>query len=159
MINVQGEQQWTKNSPWWDRRQNWSPLRSFTINNNSLFSISKNKERNLYIWESSPTPTPKSHNQTICFSVVHEGCVQKAFSKSDIKCVHLSPFVQDFYPIINSRAQLSFTTMSFPKCMLSVWQKCCLSNKSLCSSKCVLMFVQIICSSTLHGTQVRDTGR
>ena len=32
---------------------------------------------------------------------------------------------------------------------------CCLSDKSLCSSKCAIIFEQTICSSNLHGTQVR----
>ena len=34
---------------------------------------------------------------------------------------------------------------------------CYLSDKSLCSSKCVIIFEQTICSNNLHGTQVRET--
>ena len=37
-----------------------------------------------------------------------------------------------------------FTTVSFPKCTLPVWQ-------SWCSSKWAIMLEQTICSSTLHG--------
>ena len=36
------------------------------------------------------------------------------------KCVNLSSIVQDFSPIIFYRSQLSFTTMSFPECMLPI---------------------------------------
>ena len=42
--------------------------------------------------------------------------------------------------------------MLFPECMLSV-------DKSLCSSKCAIIFEQAICSSNLHGTKVSETGR
>ena len=41
--------------------------------------------------------------------------MSKAFSESS--------FVQDFYPIIYNRGQLSFTSVPFPKCMLPVGQK------------------------------------
>ena len=33
-------------------------------------------------------------------------------------CVNLSSIVQDFSPVIYYRSQLSFTTMSFPECVL-----------------------------------------
>ena len=64
--------------------------------------------------------------------------------------VNLPTLIQDFSPVVYSYDQLSFTAMLFP-------DACYLSDKSLCSSKCVIIFEQTICSNNLHGTQVRET--
>ena len=76
------------------------------------------------------------------------GGVSKAVSKSKIKCVNLSAIIQDFTTVINWVSQL----YRFRK-------TCCLSNKSLCSSKCAMILEHSMCSSNLPGTQVRETGR
>ena len=49
-------------------------------------------------------------------------CIKCLF-KIRYECVNLSSVVQDFSPIIYYRSQLSFTTVSFPECMLPVWQE------------------------------------
>ena len=36
---------------------------------------------------------------------------------------------------------------------------CCLSDRSLCSSRWAMIFEQAMCSSNLQGTQVKETGR
>ena len=50
------------------------------------------------------------------------GCIKCLF-KIQYECVNLSSIVQDFSPIIYYRSQLSFTTGSFPECMLPIWQE------------------------------------
>ena len=49
-------------------------------------------------------------------------CIKCLF-KIQYECVNLSSIVQDFSPIIYYRSQLSFTTMSFPECLLPIWQE------------------------------------
>ena len=67
------------------------------------------------------------------------------------KCVNLSSFVQDYYPIIYNSGQPSFTAVPFPKCMLPVGKK--------------LIFIQVshdiraYYMFKLHGIHVSDTGR
>ena len=46
-------------------------------------------------------------------------CIKCLF-KIQYECVNLSSIVQDFSPIIYYCSQLSFTTMSFPECMLPI---------------------------------------
>ena len=53
----------------------------------------------------------------------------KSLLKVQNKCVNLSSFVQDFYPIVYNSGQLNFTTVPFPKCVLPVGQE--------------LMFIQV----------------
>ena len=80
------------------------------------------------------------------------GGVSKAFSKSKISvsaCPPLSKILaQSFITVINWVSQL---------CLFR--NACCLSDKSLCSSKCAMILEHTMCSSNLHGTQVRETGR
>ena len=47
--------------------------------------------------------------------------VSNAFFKIQYECVNLSATGQDFSPIIYY--QLSFTNVSFPECMLPIWQE------------------------------------
>ena len=49
-------------------------------------------------------------------------CIKCLF-KIQYECVNLSSTVQEFSSIIYYRSQLSFTTMSFPECMLPIWQE------------------------------------
>ena len=44
----------------------------------------------------------------------------KCFLKIENKCINLSSIVQDFSPIIYYSSQLSITTVTFSKCMLSI---------------------------------------
>ena len=76
----------------------------------------------------------------------------KSLLEDQNKCVNLSSFVQDFYPIIYYSCQLSFTTVPFPKCMLPVGQE--------------LTFIQVsrdiwahYMFKQLNGTHVKDTGQ
>ena len=56
------------------------------------------------------------------FKEFMRGCIKCLF-KIHYECVNLSSIVQDFSPIIYYCSQLSFTTMSFPECMLPIWQQ------------------------------------
>ena len=56
------------------------------------------------------------------FKEFMRGCIKRLF-KIQYECVKLSSIVRDFSPIIYYCSQLSFTTMSFPKCMLPIWQE------------------------------------
>ena len=76
------------------------------------------KERNLSIRVSFR----QCHNQIICFKKLMRRGV-KSLLEVQNKCVNLSFFVQDFYPIIYNSGQLSFTTVPFPRCMLPVGQE------------------------------------
>ena len=73
------------------------------------------KKRNLSTWVSFR----QCHNQIKKF--MRRGV--KNLLEVQNKCVNLSSFVQDFYQIIYNSGQLSFATVSFPNCMLSVEQK------------------------------------
>ena len=76
------------------------------------------------------------------------GCIKCLF-KIQYECVNLSSIVQDFSPIIYHRSQLSFTTMSFPECMLPIRLSCAVLQ-FLSVLFCVLV---ISCSSAgyTHG--------
>ena len=80
------------------------------------------------------------------------GCVSKAFSKFKIKvftCLSLTKILaQSFITMINWVSQL---------CLFR--NVCCLSDKSLSSSKCAIMLEQTKCSSNLHGTHVKENNR
>ena len=56
------------------------------------------------------------------FKEFMRGCIKCLF-KIQYECVNLSSIVQDFSPVIYCCSQLSFTTMSFPECMLPIWQE------------------------------------
>ena len=76
------------------------------------------KEKNLSISMSCPDSIAKQ----FAFKEFMRRCIKRLF-KIHYECVNLSSIVQDFSPIIYYRSQLSFTTMSFPECMLSIWQE------------------------------------
>ena len=73
------------------------------------------KEKNLSI-------SMSCHQFQFAFKEFMRGCIKCLF-KIQYECVNLSSIVQDFSPIIYYRSQLSFTTMSFPECMLPIWQE------------------------------------
>ena len=108
-IYVQG----TKNGALWDTRQNRSPVRFYSIYNNSLLSETKKR-----ICPFQCLATDSIANQ-FAFKESMRGCI-KRFFKIQYECVNLSSIVQDFSPIIYYCSQLSFTTMSFPECMLPI---------------------------------------
>ena len=56
------------------------------------------------------------------FKEFMRGCIKFLF-KIQYECVNLSSIVKDFSPIIYYRSQLSFIAMSFPECMLPIWQE------------------------------------
>ena len=78
--------------------------------------------------------------------------MSKAFSKSKMK-VSTGP------PLSKILAQSTITVISCVSQLCFFRNACCLSDKSLYSSKCAIIFEQTICSSNLHGTQVRESGR
>ena len=116
VIYVQREQHGTKNSALGDTRQNRSPVRFYSIYNNSLLSEAKKR---IYPFQCLATD---SIAKQFAFKEFMRGCIKCLF-KIQYECVNLSSIVQDFSPIIYYRSQLSFTTMSFPECMLPIWQE------------------------------------
>ena len=59
--------------------------------------------------------------------------------------------VQDFSPIVYNSDQLSSQLCLFRNA-------CCLSDKSLCLSKCATILEHTVCPSNLQGTQGRSDG-
>ena len=116
VIYVQREQQWTKNGALGDTRQNQSPVRFYSIYNNSLLSEAKKR---IYPFQCIASD---SIAKQFAFKEFMRGCIKCLF-KIQYQCVNLSSIVQDFSPIIYYCSQLSFTTMSFPECMLPIWQE------------------------------------
>ena len=116
VIYVQREQQGTKNSALGDTRQNRSPVRFYSIYNNSLLSEAKKR---IYPFQCLAT---ESIAKQFAFKEFMRGCIKCLF-KIQYECVNLSSIVQDFSPIIYYHSQLSFTTMSFLECMLPIWQE------------------------------------
>ena len=144
VIYVQREQQGAKNGALGDTRQNRSPIRFYSIYNNSLLSEAKKR---IYPFQCLATSFIAKQ---FAFKEFMRVCIKCLF-KIKYECVNQSSIVQDFSPIIYYRSQLSFTTMSFPAC--------CLSDRSLYSSRWAMIFEHTMCSSNLQGTQVKETGR
>ena len=140
VIYVQREQQKTKNGALGDTRQNRSPVRFYSIYNNSL--LSKARKR-IYPFQCLTT---HSIAKQFAFKEFMRGCIKYLF-KIQYECINLSSIVQDFSPIIYYRSQLSFTTMSFPECMLHVGQEF------------MLIKMSHDIWTNLQGTQVKETGR
>ena len=115
VIYVQREQG-TKNGALGDTRQNRSPVRFYSIYNNSLLSEAKKRT---YPFQCLATD---SIAKQFAFKEFMRRCI-KRFYEIQYECVNLFSIVQDFSPFIYYRSQLSFTTMSFPECMLSIWQE------------------------------------
>ena len=137
VIYVQREQQGTKNSALGDTRQNRSPVRFYSIFNNSLLSEAKKR---IY---------PSLNNLLLRSSW---GGISNAFSKSNMNvstCPLLSKIVaQSFITVVNWVSQLC-----------PFLNACCLSDRSLYSSRWAMIFEHIMYSSNLQGTQVKETGR
>ena len=107
----------------------------------------KQRKESIHFRVFPPVPYPYSlHLSSSC------GGVLKTFSKSKINvstCPPISKILaQSFITVINWVSQL---------CLFR--NTCCLSDKSLCSSKFAMILEHTMCSSNLHGTQVRETGR
>ena len=109
VIYVQREQQGTKNGALGDTRQNRSPVRFYSIYNS----------KRIYPFQCLAT---SSIAKQFSFKEFMRGCIKCLF-KFQYECVNLSFIVQEFSPVIYYRSQLSFTTMYFPECMLSIWQE------------------------------------
>ena len=97
----------TKNGALGDTRQNRSPVRFYSIYNNSLFSKAKKR---IYPFQCVAT---NSKAKQFAFKEFMRGCIKCLF-KIQYESVNLSSIVKDFSPIIYYRSQLSFTTVSFP---------------------------------------------
>ena len=133
VIYVQREQQGTKNGALEDTRQNRSPVRFYSIYNNSLLSEAKKR---IYPFQCLATDFIAKQ---FAFKEFMRGCIKCLF-KIQYEYVNLSSIVQDFSPIIYYRSQLSFTTISF-------LNACCLSDRSLYSSRWAMIFEHTMCSS------------
>ena len=116
VIYVQGEQQWTENGALRDTRHNRGPVRFNTIN---YYPLLPEAQKSIYPFQCLSTYTITK--QFAFKKFMWRGV--KSFFKVQNKSVNLTLFVQYFCPIIYYCNQLSFTTMSFPECMLFVRQK------------------------------------
>ena len=107
VIYVQREQQGTKNGALGDTRQNRSPVRFYSIYNNSLLSEAKKR---IYPFQCLATD---SIAKQFAFKEFMRVCIKCLF-KIQYECVNLSSIigsiVQDFSAIVYYRSQLSFTT-------------------------------------------------
>ena len=81
------------------------------------------------------------------------GGVSNAFSKSNMNCVNLSSIVQDFNPIIY------YPVVSWVSQLCPFLNACCLSDRSLYSSRWAMISEHTMCLSYLQGTQVKENGR
>ena len=108
VIYVQREQQGTKNGALGYTRQNRSPVRFYSIYNNSLFSEVKKR---IYPFQCLAT---NSIAKQLVLRSSWGGCIKCLF-KIQYERVNLSSVVQDFSPIIYYRSQLSFRAVSFPE--------------------------------------------
>ena len=79
------------------------------------FTIKEAKKR-IYSFQCLAT---NSIAKQFAFKEFMRGCIKCLF-KIQYECVNLSSIVQDLSPIIYDCSQLSFTTMSFPECMLPI---------------------------------------
>ena len=145
VIYVQREYQGTKNGALGDTRQNRSPVRFYSIYNNSLLSEAKKR---IYPFQCLVTD---SIAKQFAFKEFMRGRIKCLF-KIQYECVNLSSIVQDFNPIIYYCSQLSSQLCPF-------LNACCLSDRSLYSSRWAMIFEHTMCSSNLQGTQVKVTGR
>ena len=145
IIYVQREQHGTKNGALGDTRQNRSPVRFYSIYYNSLLSEAKKR---IYPFQCLATD---SIAKQFAFKEFMRG-LSNAFSKSNMNvstCPLLSKILaQSFITVVNWVSQLC-----------PFLNACCLSDRSLCSSRWAIIFEHTMCSSNLQGTQVKETGR
>ena len=120
----------------WGTSDKMAPVWFNSIHHHTLLSVT---EKRIYLFQSS-------HQ---CHLSSSWGCVSKAFSKSKME-VSTSP------PLSKILAKSYITVINWVSQHCFFRNDCCLSDKSLCSSKCAIIFEQRICSSNLHGTQVRE---
>ena len=124
-------------------RQNRSPVRFYSIYNN--FLLSEAKER-IYPFQCLATD---SIAKQFAFKEFMRVCIKCLF-KIQYECVNLSSIAQDFSPVIYYCSQLSQ--------LCPFLNACCLSDRSLYSSRWAMIFEHTMCSSNLQGTQVKETG-
>ena len=145
VIYVPREQQGTKNGALGDTRQNRCPVRFYSIYNNSLLSEAKKK---IYPFQCLATD---SIAKQFAFKEFMRGCVKCLF-KIQYEYVNLSSIVQDFSPII-------YSVVNWVSQLCPFLNACCLSDRSLYSSRWAMIFEHTMCSSNLQGTQVKETWR
>ena len=145
VIYVQIEQQGTKNGALGDTRQNRSPVRFYSIYNNSLLSEAK---KGIYPFQCLATD---SIAKQFAFKEFMRGC-SNAFSKSHTN-VSTCPLLSKIL------AQSFITVVSWVSQLCPFLNACCLSDRSLWSSRWAMIFEHTMCSSNLQGTQVKETGR
>ena len=97
----------------WGTPDKTGAVRFYSIYSNSLLSEAKKR-----ICQFQCLATNSIVNNLLLKS--SWGDVLNAFLKSNM---NVSSIVQELSPIIYYRSQLSFTTVSFPECMLPIWQE------------------------------------
>ena len=139
-----------------DTWQNWSPVRFYTIHNNTLFSEAKKR---ICPFQCLAT---NSIAKQFAFKEFMRGCIKCLF-KIQYEYVNLSSIVQDFSPIIYYLFIIQLLNylllVSWVSQLCPFLNACCLSDRSLYSSRWAMIFEHSMCSSNLQGTQVKETGR
>ena len=143
VIYVRREQQGTKNGALAGTRQNRSPVRVYSIYNNLLFSDLKKR---IYPFQ---CPATNSTAKQFAFKEFMRGCIKCFFQNPVSICPLLSKIL----------AQLFITVVNWVSQLCPFLNACCLSDRSLYSSRWAMIFEHTMCSSNLQGTQVRETGR
>ena len=145
VIYLQREQQGTKNgalgTP--DKTGAQSDFTPFTTTRCCL------KQRKESIHFNVLPPIPQLNNLFLRSSW---GGVSNAFSKSNMN-VSTCPLLSKIL------AQLFITVVNWVSQLCPFLNACCLSDRSLCSSRWAMIFEHTMCSSNLQGTQVKETGR
>ena len=145
VIYVQREQQGTKNGALGDTRQNRSPVRFYSIYNNWLFSETKKR---IYPFQCFVI---NSIANNLLLRSSWEGA-SNAFSKSNMDV--------STCPLLSKILALSFITIvNWVSQLCPFLNACCLSDRSLYSSRWAMIFEHTMCSSNLQDKQVKETGR
>ena len=141
---VQREQQGTKNCALGDTRQNRSPVRFDSIYN-SLLSEAKKR---IYPFQCLATDS------------IAEQFAFKEFMRGFIKCLFKIQYECVNRPLLSKILAQSFITVAnWVSQLCPFLNACCLSDRSLYSSRWAMIFEITMCLSNLQGTQVKETER
>ena len=146
IINVQRKQQGTKDSALWDTRQNRGP-NPILHRLQQLAVVCSTKKESIHFSVFPPMPQPNS-------LLLRSSCggVLNAFSKSKMN-------VSTCPPLSKILAQSFITVVSWVSQLCLFLNACCLSERSLYSSRWAMMFEHTMYSSNLQGTQVSEKGQ
>ena len=131
--------------PWGHPTKTGAHSEIYSIYNNSLLSEAKKR---IYPFQCLAT---NSIAKQFAFKEFMRGCIKCLF-KIQYECVNLPS-------ISKILAQSFMTVVSWISQLCPFLHACCLSDRSLYSSRWAMIFEHTMCSSNLQGTQVKETGR